>query len=437
LKIEEIIHNPGLNKYMTTFQAGQTVFLEGDHSEDLYILVSGALDVLKGKKKISDISGVGSFFGEMSLLLGAKRTATVKAKDDVRAILIPKEEITAFLREFPDVGMEITRALARRLDETSQMFYGFKEFCDQLPDAVVFTDKDGKIFSWNAAAEALYGRDWQQMSNQSMEAIYEDPEAYKALLAEVQKGAPVKEKVLAIKDPDGGSRFISTSTTMLYDGHHNFQGVLSLSRDVTAVQSLERRYRRARYWLLPSLAMVVLLAVVALFGYPYVSKGYRTVSVKEQELKDQMAKDYLLIKSLLADSFMAGDRSKTSRLLQEVLKLEHSTTIPYTGIVLLDQDKKVFDAYSVKMGSEAMKIVGTTYAGIPFQGSDHSFHRVLTLYRTDQDHPMGTRGVEIAFEMRKDDQFLGWLVFQMDVDLLKKVYGVDEEGLKKLRFESP
>jgi hypothetical protein len=50
---------------------------------------------------------------------------------------------------------------------------------------------------------------------------------------------------------------------------------------------------------------------------------------------------------------------------------------------------------------------------------------------------MGARGVEVAFEMKKDDQFVGWMVFQMDVDLIRDVYGVDEEGLKKLRFESP
>ena len=61
---------------------------------------------------------------------------------------------------------------------------------------------------------------------------------------------------------------------------------------------------------------------------------------------------------------------------------------------------------------------------------------MLTLYRADEDHPMGSQGVEVAFEMKKDDQFVGWLVFQMDVDLIRDVYGVDEEGLKKLRFES-
>jgi PAS domain S-box-containing protein len=435
--LEEIINNPDLNKFTTTFKAGETVFLEGDSTEDLYILVSGEVDVLKGKRRITSIAGAGSFFGEMSVFLGAKRTATVKAKDDVRAIRIPKEKITTFLSEFPDVGVEITKVLAKRLDETSQMFYGFKEFCDQMPDAVVFTDKEGKIRSCNAAAETLYGRDWQKMNNKPIEELYEDPEAFKELLSEVRQGTPVREKMLSIEHPDRGRRFVSTSTTMLHDGHHNFQGVLSLGRDVTAVRSLERKYRRARRWFLPSLAMLVLLSVIVLLGYPYVSKRYQTISVKEQELRDQLAKDYLLLKSLLSEGLKASDREKTSRLLQQVLKFQHASTIPYTGVVLLDRDKKVFDAYSAKMGLEAMKMVGATYAGIEFQGDDSSFHRVLSLYRADKDHPMGTRGVEVAFEMRENGQPLGWMVFQMDIDLLRDVYGVDEEGLKKLRFESP
>lgn len=434
--LEEIINHPDLNKYLTTFQAGQTVFLEGDSSEDLYILVSGRLDVFKGQKILSEIKGPGSFFGEMSLLLGAKRTASVKAREDVKAFRIPKEEITGFLSEFPEVGMEITKALARRLDETSRMFYGFKEFCDQIPDAVVFMDKEGKILSCNAAAESLYGRDSQQMSHKSMEEIYEDSEGFKEVLFEVQQGTPVKERVLSVQHPGGDRRFVSISTTLLYDGHHNLQGVISFGRDVTASQSLERKYRRVRWWMVPSAAVLVVFAVIAFFGYPRVFKVHGPLNVKEQELRDQLAKDYLLLKSLLLEGFTARDRSRTSRLLRNALGFGPNSTIPYTGLVLLDQNKKVFDAYSTRTGSGAMEIVGTTYAGIGFEGNQTSPHRVLTLYRADENHPMGTKGVEIAFEMKKDGQLLGWLVFQMDMDLLRKGYGVDEDGLKKLRFGS-
>jgi hypothetical protein len=48
---------------------------------------------------------------------------------------------------------------------------------------------------------------------------------------------------------------------------------------------------------------------------------------------------------------------------------------------------------------------------------------------------MGSKGIEVAFEMHKAARFLGWLVFQMDVNLLKRDYGLDEAGLADFRFE--
>ena len=56
--LEEIIDNPAVGHYLTTFGKGTAIFLEGDPSQDLYILVSGQLDVLKGKKKISEMIGI-------------------------------------------------------------------------------------------------------------------------------------------------------------------------------------------------------------------------------------------------------------------------------------------------------------------------------------------------------------------------------------------
>lgn len=121
--------------------------------------------------------------------------------------------------------------------------------------------------------------------------------------------------------------------------------------------------------------------------------------------------------------------------MKEFFNIQETALIPYTGLVLLDRNKKVFDAYSLKMDTETLEMAGSSYAGIEFRGSERSLHRVLSLYRADKDHPMGSKGIEIAFELNKDNQFLGWLVFQMNVDLLAKRYGLDEETLKKFQFK--
>lgn len=433
--LEEITKNPDLARYMTTFKEGDFLFLEGDDSQDLYVLVSGKLDILKGNMKISEIMESGSLFGEMSFLLGSTRTATVKACEDVKALCIPKERVNSFLNEFPSAAKKITKLLAHRLDETSQIVYGLKEFCDQLPDAVVLADRAGRIMTWNNAAERLYGRDWHQMYDRATEELYEEPEAYRSFIEEVQSRYSVREKILKIRHPEKGLRSISTSTTVLYDGHHNFQGVLSLGRDVSSLLALERRYRRVRNWLIPSLILLGIFAASFLVAYPYLSRGVQTVDVKKQELRNQIAKDYLLLKSLLMEAFTGRNRSTLNQVLEEFFKVQEPKEVPYQGIVLLDRDKKVFHAFSPRNAEEAKSMVDSSYAGIDFQETDKSQHRLLVLYRADKEHPMGHREIELAFEMEKESQTLGWLVFQMDMDVMKGTYGAGEEDLGRFQFK--
>ena len=432
--LEEVIKNVKVNRYITPFEEGKAIFLEGDDSQDLFILVSGQLDVFKGNKKIAEISEKGSLFGEMSFLLKAKRTATIKAGENVKAIRIPKDEITAFFHDFPEVAGEISKLLAKRLDETSRILYGHKEFCDQLPDAVIATDKEGKIITWNAAAEEVYGRSWDQMCNKSVEDIYEKPQVYKKLLEEVKKKHSVREKILSVRHPKNGTRFISTSSTLLQDDHNNFQGILSLGRDVTSVKTLEKKYYQTRYWLFPSLILIFLMAIFVIWGHSHLSKKPQIMNFNHLELKNRLSKDYLLLKSMLANPFETGDRSKTNQLMKDFLDIQKPDNVPYNGLVLLDNNKKVFDAYSKNTGTNISPTIESSYKGIDFEDGKNSTHSVLTLYRADKDHPMGQKSIEIAYEMNKNNRRIGWLIFQLDLHRLKTDYGADVSGSKKFIF---
>ena len=128
--LDDILNNPGLTPYLTRYKPDQIIFLEGDDSQDLYILISGQIAIFKGDKKIRGLSKKGSIFGEMSFFLGGTRTASIRAENDVSVLRIPREEITNFLVEFPDAAREITRHLAQWLAETTQIVHGFREFCD-------------------------------------------------------------------------------------------------------------------------------------------------------------------------------------------------------------------------------------------------------------------------------------------------------------------
>lgn len=436
--LDQLIKNPDVNKYLTRFQAGQTLFLEADDSQDLYILVSGELDVLKGQKKLSEIKEHGALFGEMSFFLESRRTATVRARTDVETIVIPPDRIKALLKDSPEVVWEISRYLAGRLEETSQVLYGLNELYDQIPDAVVMTDRQGRILSWNAAAIRLYGRDWETMRHQSVETIYEDPVQYRDYLARVQEEFAVQEIILEVRHPHKGLRFISTSMNVLYDGHHNFQGVLSIGRDVTDAKRVERRYRRIRNWVIPSILLAGLTAGGLFLGYPYFTSGYLPVDVKKQELKNQLGKDFMMLRSLISRDFESGDRAGTNKIMRDFFLIQEGDVIPYRGLVLLDEEKRVFDVYNVHMDPEELEgMIGNSYAGIKFQGPDDSIHRVLTLYRVSREHPMGYRGIEMAFKVERNDNFVGWLLFQMNTEMLEETYELDVESLARFRFRGP
>jgi hypothetical protein len=137
---------------------------------------------------------------------------------------------------------------------------------------------------------------------------------------------------------------------------------------------------------------------------------------------------------LLTEPLARGDRAGTTPVMKEFFDLQVTKRCPYNGIILLDRQRRVFDAYSIKPGFNAQAMIGTPYTGIAFQGSEKSLYRVLVLYRTDKDNPMGRKGIEIAFDLKESEQTIGWLLFQMDMDCMKASYDVnDEEVLKDLQ----
>ncbi len=431
----KILNNPSLAKYLTAFQPEQIIFLEGDDSQDLCMLVSGTVDIYKGDKKIREVTRKGAFFGEISFFMGGKRTASVKAQNEVEIICIPKEEINDFLQDHPEAAKEITKRLARWLDEATLIVHGLREFCDQLPDAVIITDSSGKTLAWNSAAESLYGKDWHQMSQSHADEMYEDPKSYQDFIEEVKTRYSVREKIFQINHPQKGRRFISTSTTVLYDGHHNYQGVLSLGRDVTSVKKLEKKYKKIAYWLVSILIVLGFISTAVLIAYPHFSKGYQTRTARQKQLRNHLAKDYRLLMSLLQDSIQSGNRSQIRKVMENFFAIQKATPLPYTGLILLDRDKNVVEAYSINPDTATAAISGSSYADIKFQGRQDSLYSVLTLYRSDKDHPMGNKGIELAFELRRDDVFQGWLLFQMDVEQLETVHGLDAEQLTEFQFE--
>lgn len=96
------------------FPAGETVFKAGDPGDALYIIASGAVEVINhDDNKIADL-GAGQAFGEMALLSGGNRTATIRAKSDCQLLLIKKADFDKILVDDPVLAEQVQKLSRER-----------------------------------------------------------------------------------------------------------------------------------------------------------------------------------------------------------------------------------------------------------------------------------------------------------------------------------
>jgi CRP/FNR family transcriptional regulator, cyclic AMP receptor protein len=106
------------------FQAGEIVFKEGDEGSTCYVVRSGRARAVREHPDGRSITlahfGPGDIFGEMAMLDGDRRSATVESIDETDAIAILSTDMHRLLREYPDISVKLIAALGRRLRDTNE-----------------------------------------------------------------------------------------------------------------------------------------------------------------------------------------------------------------------------------------------------------------------------------------------------------------------------
>ena len=87
---------------------------QGRVGHEFFIVLDGRLVVLDGRNPIAQL-GPGDFFGEIALLDGRPRTATVRAEGITRLLVVGHREFNALMDEFPSVRTAVLEAVADRL----------------------------------------------------------------------------------------------------------------------------------------------------------------------------------------------------------------------------------------------------------------------------------------------------------------------------------
>jgi NADH dehydrogenase len=95
------------------FEPGQEVFHEGDVGDRVYIILSGAAEVLRGDGAIATLVR-GDYFGEMALLRMARRNATVRCTEAMDVLALPKREFGFLSANLPELRRTFEAKSAER-----------------------------------------------------------------------------------------------------------------------------------------------------------------------------------------------------------------------------------------------------------------------------------------------------------------------------------
>ena len=101
------------------YPKNSVIITEQDETNSLYIILSGRVKIYlsdeSGKEIILDTQSAGNYFGEMSLLDNAPRSASVMTLEDSRFAILNRQDFLDVLRNKPELALSIIQGLTLRL----------------------------------------------------------------------------------------------------------------------------------------------------------------------------------------------------------------------------------------------------------------------------------------------------------------------------------
>lgn len=96
------------------FQTGQIIVTQGTPGQAFYLILTGRVEIVRDGQSLGAF-GPGDFFGEMSLLDHAPRSATIKALEPTTCLMLSSWDFKALLEKHPSIAIKLLEVLSRRL----------------------------------------------------------------------------------------------------------------------------------------------------------------------------------------------------------------------------------------------------------------------------------------------------------------------------------
>jgi CRP/FNR family cyclic AMP-dependent transcriptional regulator len=106
------------------FGEGDVIFAQGDEGDAMYLIEEGAVDIVagSGNQRVTLASlFTGQYFGELSLLDGAPRSATALASRPTHALALERDDFVDFVKRRPEAALSIMHEIGERMRATNEL----------------------------------------------------------------------------------------------------------------------------------------------------------------------------------------------------------------------------------------------------------------------------------------------------------------------------
>ncbi len=102
-----------------SFPAQTEIVKEGEQAVAFYVIVKGKVEVVKAEQVLTSF-GPGDSFGEMALLDGFPRVASVRAVTDTECLVMTRWDFTAELKTNPSIALAMLPMMSKRIRELEE-----------------------------------------------------------------------------------------------------------------------------------------------------------------------------------------------------------------------------------------------------------------------------------------------------------------------------
>ncbi|MFA7384272.1 MAG: type IV-A pilus assembly ATPase PilB [Desulfurivibrionaceae bacterium] len=103
------------------YEDGDFIIRQNNNDVDFFKLVTGAVSVVKDGKKIAEITEPGEYFGEMSVISGEPRSASITSKGRSKIKRFPGDKLQEVIQKYPDVSSHLFKTVVNRLTQANNI----------------------------------------------------------------------------------------------------------------------------------------------------------------------------------------------------------------------------------------------------------------------------------------------------------------------------